>query len=65
MEYVQYGDLGQYVTQHWAEAKTEVKWIIVQILEGLGVLHERDICHRNMKPQVRHHSGLEIQLTVL
>lgn len=65
MEYVQYGDLGRYIVEHRAQAKTQVKQITSQILKGLVELHERDICHRNLKPQVRYQSGLEMKLTVL
>lgn len=55
MEYIQHGDLGQYIADHGASAKAhrEVGEITSQILEGLVVLHERDICHRDLKPQVR------------
>lgn len=56
MEYVPHGDLGQYIEDHGASAKahSEVGEITSQILEGLVVLHDRDICHRDLKPQVRH-----------
>lgn len=54
MEYIEHGDLGQYIKEDWAKAKTEVKEITSQILEGLVILHEREICHRDLKPQVRH-----------
>lgn len=65
MEYVQYGDLARYIMEYQAESKTQVKRITSQILKGLVVLHERDVCHRNLKPQVSHQSGLEIILTVM
>lgn len=65
MEYVQYGDLGRYIVEHRAQAKMQVKQITLQVLKGLVELHERDICHRNLKPQVRHQSGREMKLTVL
>lgn len=52
MEYIEYGDLSQYISQHAEEAKMGARAIITQILEGLVVLHEREICHRDLKPQV-------------
>ncbi|KAL0638702.1 hypothetical protein Q9L58_002280 [Maublancomyces gigas] len=53
MEYVPHGDLSQYIEDHGASAKAhrEVGEITSQILEGLVVLHDRDICHRDLKPQ--------------
>lgn len=56
MEYVEHGDLGRYISQYGgtSKARSEVGEITAQILEGLVVLHERDICHRDLKPQVHH-----------
>lgn len=51
MEYIEHGDLSQYLTNFGPKAKLEAKEIITQLLEGLVVLHERDICHRDLKPQ--------------
>ncbi|KAL0630970.1 hypothetical protein Q9L58_010180 [Maublancomyces gigas] len=51
MEYIEHGDLSQYIRNYPAKAKAEAKAIILQILEGLEVLHERGICHRDLKPQ--------------
>lgn len=53
MEYIEHGDLGQYIRNHPAKAKA----IVLQILEGLEVLHERGICHRDLKPKVRQQSS--------
>lgn len=50
MEYVKHGDLAGYIGT--PEAKLETKEITRQILEGLEVLHEKGICHRDLKPQV-------------
>lgn len=55
MEYLERGDLGQYLTANPIKAKGEVQEIATQLLEGLVVLHERGICHRDLKPQVRPH----------
>lgn len=52
MEYISYGDLGEYITSNDAKVKTEAQAIAAQILEGLVILHERKICHRDLKPQV-------------
>lgn len=52
MEYIEYGDLGQYIRADPTRAKEGAQVIASQILEGLVVLHGREICHRDMKPQV-------------
>lgn len=52
MEYIAHGDLSQYLINFGPKARLEAKEIIAQLLEGLAVLHERDICHRDLKPQV-------------
>lgn len=52
MEYISNGDLGQYLTDHSVKARSEARAITTQILEGLVVLHQREICHRDLKPQV-------------
>lgn len=52
MEYIEHGDLGRYITDHTAEARSQVQLISMQVLEGLVVLHGREICHRDLKPEV-------------
>lgn len=52
MEYLAHGDLGQYIADHPVEFR-EAQEITFQVLEGLVVLHDREICHRDLKPQVR------------
>lgn len=52
MEYIEHGDLGQYIEKSWLRAKSQAKDIIKQLIEGLIILHERSICHRDLKPQV-------------
>lgn len=51
MECIAQGDLSQYLKDFGPKARLEAKEIIRQILEGLVVLHGRDICHRDLKPQ--------------
>lgn len=51
MEYVEHGDLGGYMKDHQT-ARANAQEITRQILEGLQVLHEEGICHRDLKPQV-------------
>lgn len=52
MKYIAHGDLGQYIAGHPVETR-EAQEIAFQILEGLVVLHKREIFHRDLKPQVR------------
>ncbi|KAL0634825.1 hypothetical protein Q9L58_006258 [Maublancomyces gigas] len=51
MEYMAHGDLTQYIIDHPIKARTEARDITWQILNGLVVLHKREICHRDLKPQ--------------
>lgn len=51
MEYIEHGDLGTYIAEY--QKAVNAKEITSQILEGLVVLHERKICHRDLKPQAR------------
>lgn len=57
MEYAEHGDLAHYLDNNAEKALYEVKDITRQILTGLVVMHQRDICHRDLKPQVRSKSG--------
>lgn len=52
MEYVQHGDLAQYLKDFGPKAMKEASEITKQLLEGLAVLHGRQICHRDLKPQI-------------
>lgn len=54
MEYVANGDLGVYIKAHGKSQIPEAtcQAISRQLLEALQVLHERLICHRDLKPQV-------------
>lgn len=60
MEYIAHGDLDQYLKEHGSKAATEAQEITFQILEGLVVLHEREICHRDLKPKVTGSSPIQV-----
>lgn len=64
MEYIQHGDLAQYIRDRLVSSETETKEIVSQILEGLVILHEREICHRDLKPQVRHQLERPIRIPI-
>lgn len=53
MEYLEHGDLGQYLKGLGPRAEAEAREITKQLLEGLAILHENRICHRDLKPQVQ------------
>jgi serine/threonine protein kinase len=50
MEYVNLGDLQQYLTRPLPEG--EARQIISQVLEGLSCMHGLGYAHRDLKPQV-------------
>lgn len=52
MEYVEHGDLGQYLRTNGPEAKKHARSITKQLAQGIAILHEKNICHRDLKPQV-------------
>jgi hypothetical protein len=53
MEYAEHGDLNKHLMNSTPKpALEQIKEIIYQILKGLVVLHGKDICHRDLKPQV-------------
>lgn len=51
-EFVEHGDLAQYLKEFGPKLRSNAEEITRQLLEGLVVLHERGICHGNLKPQV-------------
>jgi len=50
MEYLQEGDLTKYIGKPLPQET--VKTISMQILEGLKVMHQEGITHRDIKPTV-------------
>lgn len=61
MEFMEYGDLSQYMRSKTSTPgsgetpRSNAREITRQVLEGLAVLHGRNICHRDLKPQVWPH----------
>jgi serine/threonine protein kinase len=51
MEYLPHGDLRCFVEKGIPE--DEVKSITIQLLEGLSIMHQNLITHRDLKPAVR------------
>ncbi|KAH7000892.1 kinase-like domain-containing protein [Ilyonectria destructans] len=49
MEYIEYGDLQNYLNQPFSEAHAKV--IASQLVEGLGYMHENGFAHRDLKPK--------------
>lgn len=60
MEYMERGDLAQYLRESGSEAKAQAREIAKQLLEGIMILHARKICHRDLKPQVFFSSQFQI-----
>lgn len=50
MENIDLGDLGKYIDQPWAD--TDAVVVAEQLLQGLQVLHDQGITHRDLKPAV-------------
>ena len=50
MEYISHGDLRQYLKVERSES--EAKAITRQLLEGLSVIHQNGLAHRDLKPEV-------------
>ncbi|KAH0606805.1 uncharacterized protein H6S33_003639 [Morchella sextelata] len=67
MEYIENGDLSQYLKESPKRVKAEARNIVRQILEGLVVMHDQNICHRDLKPQniliISTASLIEIKIT--
>lgn len=50
MEYIRFGDLSLHIGQGLPEL--EVVHIGLQIVDGLRIMHQLDIVHRDIKPAV-------------
>lgn len=50
MEYFEFGDLGQCVTEPLPEV--EAQSIVFQVAEALEFMHEKHFTHRDLKPSV-------------
>lgn len=50
MEYLECGDLGPWVKN--PVVQSQAREITTQLLSGLAIMHEKFICHRDIKPQV-------------
>lgn len=53
MEYLPAGDLHAYTLDDPARAKSNCELVCTQILKALEIMHGMEICHRDLKPQVR------------
>lgn len=51
MEFLDYGDLAQYIPH--ISKEEEVKKITSDLLHGLRIMHAEGFAHRDLKPQVR------------
>ena len=50
MEYIPGGDLNEYLQKHGRMEESLVKDVTRQVLLGIKYMHERGICHRDLKP---------------
>lgn len=48
MEFLECGDLGSLMKDELTES--DVKSVTVQVLEGLKIMHRKNLCHRDLKP---------------
>lgn len=57
MEYIEKGDLASYLKRREIDGgpipEGETRSVAIQLLEGLKIMHAKNFCHRDLKPQVR------------
>ena len=53
MEYLQHGDLHQYMSKSPPLLEEAARDITYQILEGISYMHNNNFAHQNLKPEVR------------
>lgn len=52
MEYQPLGDLGKYILDHGVLSEKIARDVAEQILQGVFILHEHRMMHRDIKPEV-------------
>lgn len=56
MEYIVNGDLASYLKRRKSIGRPipegETRSVAIQLLEGLKIMHAKNFCHRDLKPQV-------------
>lgn len=52
MEYIEHGDLSQYLKAPGPRSANNIREITRQLLEGLAILQDLKISHRDLKPKV-------------
>jgi serine/threonine protein kinase len=61
MEYLELGDLHQYVSNSPLISEVDAAIITWQILDGLSLMHDHNFSHRDIKPQVQKYSTLSFR----
>lgn len=52
MEYIPFGDLHSYLQDRPPLGESDAQQVIIQILQGLAVVHKAVFTHRDIRPQV-------------
>ena len=50
-DYVNNGNLNDYIIKNWPLDKSTIKHITSQLALALEFMHSKGICHRDLKPQ--------------
>ena len=53
MEYIPIGDMSKTFVNDYRWSESDTKVVIKQLLQGLVVMHQEGITHRDLKPEVR------------